>query len=535
MKSFKSSRRGFLKGLAAGVAFSTTGCSEQNVDGIARRVAGSLTGSDRKRGHTVKDSDKSGIDVKSRKKINTLIVGGGVAGLSCAYELNNEGYEDYILLELEEKVGGNARAGINEHSKFPLGAHYITPAGSENIDLLRFHQDVGLIDSINSEGDPIYNSKHSILHPIERIFTGNQWLVGEGDLYEVMTNVDKLQQHKFNSLVEEMMRAKGGDGRYAFTIPLNMSSRDEKYTKLDKISFAEYLANQGLDSIPLIWHIDYCCRDDFGLCVDKVSAWAGLHYFCSRKVGKGLGGGPLLFTWSDGNNWLVNKLRKPVSDKCYTGVSAKKVVDLDGSYDVYCYDHNLNINIIIECNSIVMATPKFVNQYILDEIKEYKKIPEYAPWVVATLIIEKFDQDMAWDNFNYLGQGLGYINNQHKIRNYDQKKQVITYYWPISHLEPREARRWILKRSRSDWNYDILKDLETMHPGIAKKVENIDVHLWGHGMASPTVGSIWSGNREEDNSSIGNIHFAHSDMSGLSLFEEAFYWGSLAAKKVMAG
>lgn len=534
MKLFNSTRRGFLKGAAAGIAFSTVGCSEQSVDGIARSVDGSLTGADRKRGHKVKENEGH-AEIKSRRKIKTLIVGGGVAGLSCAYELNNKGYKDFILLELEEKVGGNARSGKNEYSKYPLGAHYITPAGSENKELLRFHQDIGLIDEISSEGDPSYNYKHSIFHPVERIFTGKQWLVGEGDLYEVMTKEEQLQQHKFSRLVEKMTNAKGVDERYAFIIPSDMSSRDENYTKLDRISFAEYLANEGLNALPLMWYLDYCCRDDFGLGIEKISAWAGLHYFCSRKASKNAGGGPLLFTWSEGNNWLVNKLREPVSDKCYTGMTAQKVVKVDGSYEVYCHDHNENTSIIIECESIVMATPKMVNQHVLRGIKEYKEIPEYAPWVVATLTVENFDQDMAWDNFNYLGQGLGYINDQHKTRNYEHKKQVITYYWPISHIDSKIARRWMLTRSRSDWNYDILKDLESMHPGIAKKVERIDVHLWGHGMASPTTGSLWSGNREDDNKSIGKIHFAHSDMSGMSIFEEAFYWGNLAAKKVIVG
>jgi hypothetical protein len=33
--------------------------------------------------------------------------------------------------------------------------------------------------------------------------------------------------------------------------------------------------------------------------------------------------------------------------------------------------------------------------------------------------------------------------------------------------------------------------------------------------------------------SLGNVHFAHTDMSGISIFEEAQYRGVLAAKKVL--
>jgi hypothetical protein len=35
----------------------------------------------------------------------------------------------------------------------------------------------------------------------------------------------------------------------------------------------------------LLNYIDYCCRDDFGLGIKEVSAWAGIHYFAARKHG----------------------------------------------------------------------------------------------------------------------------------------------------------------------------------------------------------------------------------------------------------
>lgn len=36
-------------------------------------------------------------------------------------------------------------------------------------------------------------------------------------------------------------------------------------------------------SEPLYNYIDYCCKDDFGLGIEYVSAWAGIHYFAGRK------------------------------------------------------------------------------------------------------------------------------------------------------------------------------------------------------------------------------------------------------------
>jgi hypothetical protein len=46
---------------------------------------------------------------------------------------------------------------------------------------------------------------------------------------------------------------------------------------------------------------------------------------------------------------------------------------------------------------------------------------------------------------------------------------------------------------------------------------------------------MWGPQRKELQKSVQNIHFAHSDLSGISIFEEAQYRGVLAAQKVLQG
>lgn len=56
----------------------------------------------------------------------------------------------------------------------------------------------------------------------------------------------------------------------------------------------------------------------------------------------------------------------------------------------------------------------------------------------------------------------------------------------------------------------------------------------GHAMIRPSVGSIFS----EERRRIGRFHdrvfFANSDLSGISIFEEAQYHGVEATQKVLA-
>jgi hypothetical protein len=73
-----------------------------------------------------------------------------------------------------------------------------------------------------------------------------------------------------------------------------------------------------------------------------------------------------------------------------------------------------------------------------------------------------------------------------------------------------------------------------MHPGISSEIQSIDMWPWGHGMIRPSVGFIWSDTRHKMKDECGNVLFAHSDMSGMSNFEEAQYHGIEAAKKVLA-
>ena len=62
----------------------------------------------------------------------------------------------------------------------------------------------------------------------------------------------------------------------------------------------------------------------------------------------------------------------------------------------------------------------------------------------------------------------------------------------------------------------------------------LEVTLRGHAMASPDVGFLSRPGLNALRDVDGPIVFAHSDLSGLSLFEEASYWGMRAAGTVLA-
>ena len=60
----------------------------------------------------------------------------------------------------------------------------------------------------------------------------------------------------------------------------------------------------------------------------------------------------------------------------------------------------------------------------------------------------------------------------------------------------------------------------------------IDLWRWGHAMVRPTPGFIWSA-APAAAETRPPLFLAHSDLSGLSLFEEAHYQGTRAAEAAM--
>ena len=75
----------------------------------------------------------------------------------------------------------------------------------------------------------------------------------------------------------------------------------------------------------------------------------------------------------------------------------------------------------------------------------------------------------------------------------------------------------------------IIAELSKPHPLLRRQLRRIDLWQWPHAMARPTPGFLTLPARAMLAALKGPLHFAHADLSGLSLFEEANYAGVMAA------
>lgn len=465
--------------------------------------------------------------------VDAVIIGSGVAGLSAARMLHHNGCHNYKILELEQHAGGNAGFGRNAFSAYPLGAHYLPLPNLENQPLLDLLQEAGILTGYTADCLPMYNETDLCYDPQERLFIHNRWQ--EGLVPQFGVGEAALAEFKrFFADMEKLRWQRGSDGLYAFDIPMARSSRDAAYLQLDNLCMKDYLQQQGYRSEELYWYLDYCCRDDFGAGIPVVSAWAGLHYFASRKGKSANADSAAVLTWPQGNGRLVQHLQQFSNNNLQTNGLAYKVTPQGREVQVDYFEVATGTTKRIVAKACIMATPQFVTQRLLPA-GQYDHQFVYSPWLVANLTLDKLPESrgypLCWDNVMYNSRSLGYVNaQQQSITQEAPEKQVLTYYLPLDHLSPADSRRYALGLSHAHWVKLITDDLETVHPGIHAQLRTIDVWVWGHGMIRPHTGFITSDAiAAARRSGYPNVFFAHSDLSGISIFEEAFYQGNNAA------
>lgn len=465
------------------------------------------------------------------KHIPVIIIGGGISGLASAWEFIRHGFEDFHLFELEPKVGGNSISGQNKYGRYTLGAHYLPLPNLNYLPLLEFLNQNGIVHSFDNE-NIVYNDLHISFDPMERIFHKNKWHDGQ---YVLESEEEQKAFDLFFEKMDSYKKAKGDDLKYFFDIPLHFSSKDTKYDALDFITTYDWLVSNGLNNEKLIEYINYCCRDDYGYGAHSVSAWTMIHYFASRR-GSAYTKSKGVLTWETGNAYLADKLAFAIPQGKITKNSIAYLVDSEKK-EILIYNQLSNSSIRYTFDSLILATPQYINQYLLPNRKN--RLFRYAPWIVSQITIEYIDDNgaqIAWENIISKSKGLGYVNNGHQKLNTVSNEIILTFYYSFEDFDDKKSRKELHKMDEVALKRIVLDDLKIAYPDIEKWILDFEVYVNGHGMVSPYVGFMKNKNREKMSIPIdNNIFFTHSDLSGISIFEEAFFRGVEAAKIIRNG
>lgn len=516
-----------------GAPFALSACQKSNIP--SRFPEGEIVGQNVSLGHILREHRSFEVpsDRWHRKKI--VIVGAGVAGLSAAWKLLKQGVSDLSVIELEKEPGGTSKSSHGDPVKYPWGAHYLPVPFSENQELIELLDEMELIDGRTGEGDILIKEQYLCREPEDRIFYKGRWYEGLY-LHAGESDEDKLQLKAFQDELDKWINWRDVSGRRAFVVPSGRGSDDAEVKALDKMSFGDWLRRKGFTSERLFWYCDYACRDDYGLKLEQTSAWAGLFYFCSRVKRSGSESQPFI-TFPEGNGRFIDHLSKKAGEKIETSKAVVSIIPTDTGVDVICFDGEQVSG--IHSDKVIYAAPIFTAPYVIRGFNEDRPFDARRfnsnSWFVANLHLKdrpkpRFPRDfpLSWDNVLYESPSLGYVNATHQ-KGIDYGPAIWTYYYPMCH-EP-DGRTKLFNYEWRELAEVCLTDIARAHSDIYDLCERIDIMRWGHAMISPTPGFIWGGEREKALKPYRNIHFAHTDLSGIALFEEAFYHGLKAAER----
>ncbi|SDQ32650.1 NAD(P)-binding Rossmann-like domain-containing protein [Chryseobacterium soldanellicola] len=490
-----------------------------------------ITGTNHVLGHKLWAKDFPKFTEEIRTKY--LVVGGGISGLSACRFFSQNNENDYLLLEMEDHLGGNSSNGQNKFSKFPLGAHYLPLPNKENTEIIDFLKECNIYQGDDENGEPILDEYQMTFPQQERLFFKNSW---QNDIVPQKGISEETQKEfdRFFKLMDGFRDKKGEDEKYFFAIPVEDSSEDSGLIQLEKMLFKSFLGTENFKSEELLWLLDYSCRDDYGLGIDYVSAWAGIHYFAGRKNNWSKKYKDQVFTWPEGNARLAKHFSKYTEEKSLTKHLVFDVKLNENKVEVLSFDNIQKKTKKIIAEKVLFATPQFVNERIFNDKRT--KYFNYVPWLLTTITLKNEfggDEELAWDNVIYGSDGLGYIYDQHQ--NVDQilGEKVITYYRSFSTDDCRKARKKLYSMKESELKSLVLDDLKKAHPLIEDFIIEMQFHKIGHAMIAPIPNQIFRNAYEAKQPIDGKIFFAHTDLSGISIFEEAFYQGWRTAEKMI--
>ena len=522
-----------------------------------------FAGIDLERGHALRDLLAQGpLPAPTLvRRAQVIIAGGGVAGLAAARSLRLAGVHDFALLELEDTPGGNSRAGAVNGVACPLGAHYLPVPGNHAPEVQDLLEELGLRQRVAGRWQ--YDERHLCHSPQERLYFEREWQ--EGLLPVQGVGEATLEQYR------RFSQAVGAASRAArFTMP-QFAALDAKtglapaHQALDAMTFEAWLQQQGLDDAHLRWYLDYCCRDDYGAGMARVSAWAGLHYFASRHGFHAPGEAVAedregVLTWPEGNGWLTQQLAAPLKaqGQLQTGTSVLRIAETRRGVEVDAFNHHSGNVERWQAPRCIVALPVFVAARVVQNppafLAQAAQRLQWAPWAVTNIhlnapLADRPGAAPAWDNVIYGDSnpgGLGYVDASHQKLDPRPGPTVLTYYQALGDVA--DARQQLATQGAEHWGRAALAALAGPHPDVLQRATRAQVTRYGHAMSIPVPGVqtflsqiglqgtpgkrklLLNGERQRalPTPATARLAFAHSDWSGYSVFEEAFTRGHAA-------
>lgn len=497
-------RRTFLK-ISGGLVFLSACKDVLSLKDIEQRKKFPIhVDSNRSIGHLVRTAVTQ--KVSSSEEVETLIVGGGIAGLSAACSLPNK---NYVVCELDPTFGGTSGAVDISGNLYSQGAHYdlAYPSNFGNDGIQLLHR-LGIIE---------FNDKHNLWEFIDK-----QYLIPsdkeEACYYNGAIRASVLE----NTILKQNFIALLNE--YSEQVPLPSTDVSEELKKLDELSFYDYLNKYLPIDNYFIEAIDYQMLDDWGGTSTQVSALAGIYYYKCRPYyeGKEIA----LFSPTEGNYYFIKKMMAQLEqDRLKNNHLVFQLREENNKWIADVFDHANQTRKQFVADRVVYAGQKHALKYIHPESYVSFSDVSYAPWVVVNIEMEDCSlKNSKWQN-DFLSSDnsfLGFVDSKQQD---ESKNRVLTAYYCFPDIHHYLVKNFE-ESAETLVHESIDKISQYYQEDISDFVKQAHVKLLGHAMPIPEPGYLSRPRIVEKN----GLAFAGVDSGRLPLMFEAMDSGIQAVK-----
>jgi hypothetical protein len=270
--------------------------------------------------------------------------------------------------------------------------------------------------------------------------------------------------------------------------------------------------------------------DDYGTTLDTTSAWAALHYFCSRETEQAL-------VWKDGLGSVIRSLRRSlVADgvEIRTSSLVHSIEQNSGSgiATIEYVDLRDNSSRVVQARQVIYAAPHHTARHIVSGYAQQERVHDsecgaegclnftYAPWAVANVFLKRppptphnWEQVVYRPNATgFARSSLGYVFSPEEIQRWStpwwsptiwpwsaggaaaqRSVTVLTAYFMLSEsaIDGGQLPHEWLTKSWEDWRDDVLDSLRMTIPTIDELTYKVDVRVLAHAMNRPVPGFLF--------------------------------------------